>query len=577
MPEPAQHLTSTRRHDGPHKYANLITQLQSQLQLHIARTSLLQSRLTAALDELDTAHAAHARELARERSERDRLEIKLGASARRMREVEAERDEMREVVTMLVKKVEENDQLSGWPRTSMHLLTPLEPLSLPIPASSSCPDSVSSYAAVVIASLNAQLTKERTTNARVLDYAEAEILRLQAQVARRDAELEACVVHSHDTALMDVHIPVDAGGTKVEARDDRKPAAGKTRIEASSLTREEALSVMGLVNTRNKQLETDVHRLSQRLRDAKVRHAQELPVPIAPSNAAATVPLSEQTPPASASNKINLLHDMQVQLRKFSEAIDALREERGEMQQVIDRCHDSNAVTPIPPTSNIPNTPLMLASDDPGSMPSPDLLTLDPDISSGGEQSMDLATPLQPTILLDPSTLARAATNNASSPATPFGDLQQIGPDSSADPASVPLPPSPPPVGSPDGLLGQNPSPSPPPIPVPPSGYVVDHELATESNPSPPALAERMRLLENELAQASIEIADRDVALEELRRLVADLNVELSSNPRRAATPGSHDDPETSRSTVAIQTVADVTVDTEGTLGMCHLAWIQKS
>ena len=145
-----------------------------------------------------------------------------------------------------------------------------DPLAPPIPiqssTSSNVPEAVTSHVATVVSSLRTELNKERTTNARVLEYAESEILRLQAQVARRDAELEACVIHAHDPTLFDAPEEVTPGSgdrLKPLPDDNGKSSEKLKRIDASQLSREEARRIMGLVEVRNEELEEDITRLSE--------------------------------------------------------------------------------------------------------------------------------------------------------------------------------------------------------------------------------------------------------------------------------------------------------------------------
>lgn len=121
-----------------------------------------------------------------------------------------------------------------------------------------------SCATSTVTSLKSDLTKERTTNARVLEYAEAEILRLQAQVARRDAELEACVVHSHEPFSPDGRKPVgfDVGRRAEDGHPAQKIGSERKKIDVTSVSHEQTRQIMWLVNSRNELLEADVQRLS---------------------------------------------------------------------------------------------------------------------------------------------------------------------------------------------------------------------------------------------------------------------------------------------------------------------------
>lgn len=108
------------------------------------------------------------------------------------------------------------------------------------------------------------------------------------------------------------------------------------------------------------------------------------------------------------------------------------------------------------------------------------------------EKSMDLATPLQPTILLqgEPSLHQEAVTTHTAAPGSP------------SPPASI-SPPSSPHDGS--------------PIPITESG----------------SAAERLRLVEEELALARQELEERDDAIHDLRGFVEELRdmVETGTEP----------------------------------------------
>lgn len=129
---------------------------------------------------------------------------------------------------------------------------------------------------------------------------------------------------------------------------------------------------------------------------------------------------------------------------------------------------------------------------------------------------MDLATPLLPTILLDPLTLIRIDPVAEQNETRELGQDRLVMPD--VDPASIPLPPSPP----------SSQKPSPPPIPIPYLRSAVGQDFSISPSPATLSLLDKVQSLESELAHAGAEIAERDVALEELRGLVNGLRGELS-------------------------------------------------
>ncbi len=108
---------------------------------------------------------------------------------------------------------------------------------------------------IIVASLRAALEKERASHARTHDQAELEILSLRAQLARRDAELAACVIHTDHSSLVPALDPIP----NVESTSKRD------KIPASSLTPEEAVRVLGLSAVKNRELEIEIKQLASRV------------------------------------------------------------------------------------------------------------------------------------------------------------------------------------------------------------------------------------------------------------------------------------------------------------------------
>ena len=65
---------------------------------------LLQSRLVATLNKLDIMQTAHSEELAAAQQAHAATKVKLNAYEQTLREAEAERDDMRDVMLILIKK-----------------------------------------------------------------------------------------------------------------------------------------------------------------------------------------------------------------------------------------------------------------------------------------------------------------------------------------------------------------------------------------------------------------------------------------------------------------------------------------
>ncbi|RPD58842.1 hypothetical protein L226DRAFT_265401 [Lentinus tigrinus ALCF2SS1-7] len=182
--------------------------LRQELELSNMRLSQMQTRLVATLDELDASRAAHQKEMKTEKRANEKLSEKLDRYLDEVKRAEAERDEMREVVSILVEKVERCNDYSVWPYSRMSLARPLEPA--PLRHSSRRADSDRDVIhAALLEAMTRQLEEERRAHARTKEQSDAEIFRLRAMVARRDAELEACVTHAGHRVLLSSSYPVD--------------------------------------------------------------------------------------------------------------------------------------------------------------------------------------------------------------------------------------------------------------------------------------------------------------------------------------------------------------------------------
>ncbi|KAJ3537909.1 hypothetical protein NM688_g6599 [Phlebia brevispora] len=244
-----------------------IAALQAQLQAHIAKSLHLQSRLSAALDSLETLQYTHDRESAAHREANNLMNTKLAGLAEYTQKVEDERDELRDAVLALVEKVEVSNDYAVWPYSRIRLPDNLEPIKTPpgdaVMAHASQSADARDYGPFVVAALKAELEKERMSHARTHDSAELEIACLRSQLARRDAELQACVAHTDHGALL----PGTPG------RHRGKPTS-KRHTPTSPLTPEETARILSSTNTKNRELELEIKSLASRL---ETSHRQSRP------------------------------------------------------------------------------------------------------------------------------------------------------------------------------------------------------------------------------------------------------------------------------------------------------------
>ncbi|KAL4244126.1 hypothetical protein ABKN59_009443 [Abortiporus biennis] len=277
-----------------------ISLLEAQLQAYASRTSILQSKLLAALDVLDEAQVIHNRELERERRTQDRLCARLDSCVFHLRKVEKDRDDLRDAASQLVERVEISNDLSSFPFSQIRLATPLEPL---VASSGSRvgnpPVSTVGAAQSVISALRNELDSERKSHARTRESAQRAIFELEAKIARREAELEESLQSgltadiARTNTLGNVHNPY---APRASYSTRGRSRSRNARIPVSLLTPEEISRIITLADAGNRELEMEVSRLSDRIEQSR-RRTQ--PLPRSPGRPSPTSPEPISVPPRS--------------------------------------------------------------------------------------------------------------------------------------------------------------------------------------------------------------------------------------------------------------------------------------
>ncbi|EIW58827.1 uncharacterized protein TRAVEDRAFT_65071 [Trametes versicolor FP-101664 SS1] len=284
----------SRRDTAPdsdnHKHAQMM-RLREELETCAMKIAQLQARLIATLDELDTQRDAHLREINAERNAKEKLSRKLDGYLDEVTRAERERDDMRELVSILVEKVESCNNLSVWPCGRINLPHPVSSLAAARTQNPAAEDYDAVHAAVVDL-LRKRLVEEQGAHARTKQQTDAEILRLRAMIARRDAELEACATHDAHHVLLSSSAPNDTLPSRVCTRPNcvngRAAHASGSGLSchhhAAVLGGEtaEADNILARATSRNRVLEREVEILRQSVHqvqhsqssDAKRRHAQ---------------------------------------------------------------------------------------------------------------------------------------------------------------------------------------------------------------------------------------------------------------------------------------------------------------
>ncbi|KAF9646528.1 hypothetical protein BDM02DRAFT_3188740 [Thelephora ganbajun] len=344
-----------------------ITILTSQLEASITWNEKLNTRLSTALDTLDILHA----ELDAERRKNDKyLWMNL------IQELQREKDEMKEVVELLIKRVERSKgNFDRWPSAKMYLPTPAGRStglidSTPVPVTPPRMEALLHALA---------LERGRCRQASGALYnAHETILTLEAQVARREAELQ-----SRDYQHIAEVKPILPKPSLVEALHPNLPDMPLLEVVHSLSIAEEC----------NHILEQEVHELNNR--SLKDKHSlrfmsvaiQTLPPPEAtavypPHHPPSVTPTRTGLSPSRGTT--NSIEDLRVHVELLSDAINGFEKERRSTQGILESRKPTDTRSDPPPANPpsaldgsgvlpIPNSPpqCQLPPEPPSSRPPP--------------------------------------------------------------------------------------------------------------------------------------------------------------------------------------------------------------
>ncbi|KAN0138051.1 hypothetical protein V8E53_003940 [Lactarius tabidus] len=406
-----------------------------QVAAHAARAAKLHARLMVTLDTLDAERRTYAEDISDERRQRVVLQAQLRAARAERAAMEEERDSLREAVLHLIEKVEVCNDYSLWPHSGLTSTSlAIQPKPRPLHEQpQTWTAAARAYSAALLSTLRVDCERERAAHTEALQR----VAELEAQLARREAELEG----RYETAPTSPIQPL--------SRD------GAIRVLEQSRARNEALKheVAGLMQKlveRRATLET----VESPPPDRSVltpTPTTPLPLPPTPPRNRALTPESPtpQRGPALAPSPPPLVHspqpsspspaphhplrdampstDLARQIAAVTEDLAGLRAEEQRLSQVQHELPQQQQDAPLhastPPrvtfrrillveeecirlraelaASTARETALReLLVPTPGSVPTERDLLDDHGDDEGVE--MDLATPLQPTVLLNP-------------------------------------------------------------------------------------------------------------------------------------------------------------------------------
>lgn len=143
----------------------------------------------ATLDTLDAERRTYAEEISDERRQRVALRAQLRAARAERAAMEEERDSLREAVLHLIEKVEVCNDYSLWPHSglaSTSLAIQPKPRPLHEQPQTTWTAAARAYSAALLSTLRVECERERTARTEAL----RRVAELEAQLARREAELE---------------------------------------------------------------------------------------------------------------------------------------------------------------------------------------------------------------------------------------------------------------------------------------------------------------------------------------------------------------------------------------------------
>ncbi|KAG9314843.1 hypothetical protein JVU11DRAFT_3939 [Chiua virens] len=240
-----------------------IVALEARLEAYSARASTAHTRLMKTIDVLDALHSQHALEISAEEQAKLKLIHQVDRWRRLAMNLEVEKDELKDVVEDLIEKVQVSNEWNSWPCSRMRIAKHAEQV---VPGALDCGvvrdahnDELLAYATSIIARLRTELYFERQSHSRSVEEANLRIEELEAKVAVREAELEMCIISPGG------HEQQPHGLQNVTARAFEKRKLDSRILEAKPLSDEECLRFLESNNARNRSLEIEIRQIAEKL------------------------------------------------------------------------------------------------------------------------------------------------------------------------------------------------------------------------------------------------------------------------------------------------------------------------
>ncbi|KZV62214.1 hypothetical protein PENSPDRAFT_758867 [Peniophora sp. CONT] len=409
-----------------------VATLELELDAYAAHASGLQARLLSTLDTLQQTRLEHAEEVEAARRREETLEARVTAARKVAADAEAAQEDMRAGVLLLVEKVEVCNDYSLWPHSGLIATSlasePIAPMSMSTSAQNHIPpDSFRAYAKSMIVSLRAQAERDTRMRAELQNRVNL----LEALLAQRDLELELAAAPE---TCAHCAPSLDAQRLRV-SRDEAIRLLETSATRNRALTEEISILVQRLEQARAARsleaspegsptlsLERDLARMSMPsspketskplrkfTRPPTPHHSRVLsspldlkdelpsptPAPYLSVSEGTAGDASQRSPSSNPSRDVLTLQQecegLRIALYASQQEVNHLRASQG----LFVAPSTSVFTAPSHPSRTTPAFDLLSAG-----QPSPALVDLLTDSDNGSEMSMDLASPLQPTLTM---------------------------------------------------------------------------------------------------------------------------------------------------------------------------------
>ncbi|KAJ2930677.1 hypothetical protein H1R20_g6418, partial [Candolleomyces eurysporus] len=285
------------------------SKLDAKLSAYHAKTLRAQTRLFETLDVLDEMERTHAEQLALNERREGRLKQKMKTYAEVARKAGEEMEDMQQAVLKLVDKVEKHNGYKSIKPSQLHvssLLDPIEPI-MPRRVSPTDVEDLLSYAASMIEVVRRERAMERKAHQKTKEWAQSRIAALEAQLSRREIELARCATHcfsSRDTA----------------------PAAASLQDEP--VPHQQYVDTLQWTIAKNRTLELEINALSEKLTEVRLKEGKPQDESFL-SNALDVDHTPTRPHPSSVAG-------LGQQIQELGQLIDTLKEDRASWRSAID-------------------------------------------------------------------------------------------------------------------------------------------------------------------------------------------------------------------------------------------------